>query len=322
LDGRVEIVPYEPGLKAIWDGFLSRAKNGHFLFFRDYMDYHADRFRDSSLIFMEGGRPAALFPANLAGDVLWSHQGLTFGGVVADRGITAGKTLKIFRLLRDRCAAGGIKSIVYKPIPYMYHLLPAQEDLYALFRVGARLVRRDLSAVISLSDRLPFSKGKRHGTSRARNAGVDVRTDDDLVVFMDLLERVLAERHGAKPTHSLDELRKLAGRFPDNIKLVSAHRDGAMLAGIILYEYGPVAHTQYMASGEEGLACGALDLLVDYVVNEYCPSRYRYVSFGISTERDGTLLNPGLSAQKEMFGARGVVHDWYRIDLSENRSCP
>ena len=41
----------------------------------------------------------------------------------------------------------------------------------------------------------------------------------------------------------------------------------------------------------------------------------RYFSFGISTEQAGQYLNEGLIAQKEGFGARTVVHDFYEWNL-------
>ena len=66
--------------KPLWDGFVALSKNATFLHYRDYMDYHSDRFHDFSLMAFDGGRLLALLPANLSGDTLYSHQGLTFGG--------------------------------------------------------------------------------------------------------------------------------------------------------------------------------------------------------------------------------------------------
>src|SRR4029453_8772018 len=77
------LVRYSLDRKAAWDEFVARSKNGTFLFRRDYMDYHADRFDDHSLLAYQGDQLVAVLPANLAGDALVSHGGLTYGGFVA-----------------------------------------------------------------------------------------------------------------------------------------------------------------------------------------------------------------------------------------------
>ena len=48
------IKKYEPTDYILWNAFLSKAKNATFLFYRDFMEYHADRFQDYSLLVFEG----------------------------------------------------------------------------------------------------------------------------------------------------------------------------------------------------------------------------------------------------------------------------
>ena len=47
----IDIVKYNHNMKAEWDAFVKTSKNGTFLFMRDYMEYHNDRFIDYSLLF-------------------------------------------------------------------------------------------------------------------------------------------------------------------------------------------------------------------------------------------------------------------------------
>ena len=35
----------------LWNGFNAKSKNSMFMFDRNYMDYHRDRFKDYSLLF-------------------------------------------------------------------------------------------------------------------------------------------------------------------------------------------------------------------------------------------------------------------------------
>ena len=66
-DLQLSVVRYTSDQKIVWDSFVAASRNGTFLFMRDYMDYHADRFTDYSLMFYKGGRLLALLPGNIAG---------------------------------------------------------------------------------------------------------------------------------------------------------------------------------------------------------------------------------------------------------------
>ena len=85
-----------------------------------------------------------------------------------------------------------------------------------------------------------------------------------------------------------------------------------MCAGVIIFKHDRVAHAQYMATTPIGRECGGLDLIVSTLLNDFYKD-IPFFDFGISTEDSGRFLNEGLIAQKEMFGARAMVHDTYEI---------
>ena len=87
---------YTPADKRIWDLYVAKSKNATFLFRRDYMDYHSDRFADYSLLFFKGSRLYALLPANIEGDTLFSHHGLTYGGLIMDKEVCTADVLVLF----------------------------------------------------------------------------------------------------------------------------------------------------------------------------------------------------------------------------------
>ena len=67
-----DIIRYTKDKADEWNEFVARSKNGTFLFNRNYMDYHSDRFADYSLMFYRKGRLYALMPANNEGEMfLW-----------------------------------------------------------------------------------------------------------------------------------------------------------------------------------------------------------------------------------------------------------
>ena len=87
-----------------------------------------------------------------------------------------------------------------------------------------------------------------------------------------------------------------------------------MLAGVIIYENKNVAHMQYVANSKEGWNIGAQDIIEDYLIN-ICYREKKYFDFGISTEKQGQVLNLGLIKRKENFGASAVVYDQYQVSL-------
>ena len=299
-----------------WDEFIATSKNGTFLFNRDYMDYHADRFADHSLLFFNNEELQAVLPASEKDQVLNSHAGLTFGGMIMNHRASSTFILQAFDGLLTYMRSIGLSRLVYKCIPYIYHRLPAQEDLYALFRLNAVLIRRDLSSVIVLSRPLNYTKGTKSNLSKARKNSLRIEQSTDFETFMEIEKEILRSKYGTNPTHSTEEIRLLANKFPDKIKLYMIYHDQTCLGGCIIYETETVAHSQYIGINEDGKQMGALDFLIDYLLSHYSQT-HKYFSFGISTVKDGVELNEGLIKNKESFGARAVVHDFYKIDLIE-----
>ena len=305
----LEVRRYQPSDAKAWDAVVERSRNGNFLHRRGYMDYHADRFADCSLLVERGSEIVAVFPANLRDNVVSSHGGLTYAGLIATHELRTDATLQVFELIGEHYRRSGVERVIYKPVPHVFHAYPAEEDLYALQRVGARLSRRDISSVIPLRRAAGFSATRCRAIRRAESAGVSIGQGRDLAAFHALLSEVL-RRHQAVPTHSAAELFLLQSRFPGQIVLHEARGEGQLLAGVLVYDFGRTVHAQYIAASEEGWRVDALSLLLGALVSDVYAER-GYFSLGISTEQDGTVLNSGLAAQKESFGARGVVHDFY-----------
>jgi Acetyltransferase (GNAT) domain len=296
-----------------WNDFVGRSKNGTFLFDRRYMEYHGDRFEDRSLLIRDHhDRLIALLPASRREDAVVSHGGLTYGGFVSGPQMTTTRMLDVLDACVHRLREDGIDRLVYKCVPHIYHSLPAEEDAYALFLRGARLVRRDVASAIDTRLPLPFRKGRRGALQRARNAGLRVEEVKGFDRFWPVLERNLAERYGTEPVHTLAEITYLAERFPEDILLFVCSAGAGTLAGSVLYVSTNVCHIQYNAVSPEGRAKGALDLVLATVIERFSAS-HRIIDFGISTERDGQYLNEGLINFKEGFGARAVNYDSYEL---------
>lgn len=312
-----EITRYTADRKEEWDGFVKTSKNGTFLLDRNYMDYHSTRFEDHSLMFYRDGRLYAMLPANVKDGVLYSHQGLTYGGLVMHEDASAANIVTLFGELNALLKDEGISKVVYKPTPWIYHLLPSEEDLYALFKVcKARISARDISSTIIFDNRIKWHRDRRYGVNKARNNGVSVRRSDDLAAFWHVLDMNLGNKYGVKPVHTVEEMTLLKSRFPDNILLYVAEKDGETLGGTVLYVTNQVIHAQYISASPEGKRLRVIDAIYEVILNHDFADFRLYFDFGKSTEDLGTYLNENLIYQKEGFGARGVCYDTYEWDIS------
>ena len=345
-----QIIRYTPEWRALWDEFVASSRNATFLFLRDYMDYHADRFIDASWIALKKGKPIALFPANVIESTLYSHQGLTYGGwLLPPAHLDGADLLDIFTLATFIWQEAGYREVIYKSIPYIYHRSPSQEEDYALFRLGAQLIRTDLSMAIDLRNPIAFNKLRRRALAKTSQLPIRIReisavgADNPkaaLQPFHNLLAQCLSDRHGATPVHTLSELTSLHLRFPSNIRFfiveteLSECEDPRGLetastndnedprgletaspdAAVCIFDTGLVAHAQYICTSQRGRELDLLTPLFHHLITETFADR-RYFDFGTSNEDNGRRLNAGLLRQKASFGASGVAHNTFCLPL-------
>lgn len=158
-----EVVRYMPAMKTQWDAFVRKSRNGSFLFLRNYMDYHQQRFDDFSLLIYDRQSLVALLPLNKEADgSVTSHGGLTYGGLITDKRAKTEKVMHMFVCLNLWLRNAGITRVVYRPVPWIYHEMPAEEDLYALVNIcNARLVAREISSTIAQENKISFSQSRK-----------------------------------------------------------------------------------------------------------------------------------------------------------------
>lgn len=319
--GIMQIRRYTANDAAEWDKFIDTSKNGTFLFKRSYMDYHSDRFRDHSLMFYDYNEHlCAVLPANEVDDVLWSHQGLTYGGMVVSPRLYSPDAGKVFHELMFYLKNNGFRKMYYKAVPHIYHRQPAEECEYWLWRYRATLESCLISTTIPLHPSIPLvvERRRKRGVKKAELNGLQIRYDAPLSDFWPILVANLLERYNVSPVHSLEEMQLLQSRFPDRIRCHTvANEEGTVVAGVVLYLCNErVVHSQYGHATEEGKQLGALDLLYMTIIDDYRKNtNVEFFDFGNSNERGGYYLNQNLICQKEGFGGRGVTYDTYIVNV-------
>ncbi len=311
----IEITRYTPDKAAEWNDFVAHSKNGTFLLDRRYMDYHADRFADHSLMFYRDHELYGVLPANQEGSTLHSHQGLTYGGLVMGDSATVEATAQCFSLLNGYLKEQGIESVVYKAIPWIYHRQPSEEDLYALVNVvHAHLLVRHVSSTINLTTPIRWRRDHRYGAGKSLAGGVIVNSSDDYEAFWKVLSDNLQQKYGAHPVHTLQEIRLLHSLFPHHIRLYTATADGAVIGGTVLYLCGATVHAQYISASPEGKRRHAIDAIFSHILSQEVNGA-RFFDFGKSSDGNGEELNATLVSQKEGYGARAICYDWYQWHL-------
>jgi hypothetical protein len=300
----------------IWNDFIAHAKNATFLFHRDFMEYHKDRFEDYSLLVFEDKKLVAVLPANKDEENVYSHHGLTYGSLVYQEMLKLPSVIEVFKSILFFLNSNAIQKLQIKLIPSVYHQKPSEELNYALFLSEARLIRRDTLAVIDLSNTYSLSKIRRRGIKNAINNRLILKEAGSFDDFWnEILIPNLAQKHQAKPVHSLEEITKLKALFPEKIRQFNVYENETIVAGTTIFESSNVAHSQYISGKEGRNELGGIDFLFYKLISEVFKNK-RFFDFGISNESQGRKLNDGLSYWKESFGASTIVHDFYEVETS------
>lgn len=313
-----KIKKYDQTYFDLWNNLVSNSKNGTFLFNRDFMEYHSNRFEDFSLlVFDEKDKLVAILPANKVGNELFSHQGLTYGGLIYNDNLKSELIINIFYDVLKFLHENSFEKITIKCIPVIYHKKPSDEMLYVLFLLESKLIRRDLLAVIDLEKENSISKGRMEGVSKGVKNELVIVEESNFENFWNfILIPNLYEKHNALPVHSLKEIEYLHSKFPKNIRQFNVYKNSEIVAGTTIFESEQVAHAQYISANSTKSELGSLDYLYYHLMTNVFKDK-KFLDFGISNEKNGKLLNKGLSFWKESFGASAITQDFYEVEVSK-----
>lgn len=311
---------YEPGDAPLWNAFIGKAKNATFLFNRGFMDYHSDRFTDHSLLAFDSNEIVAVLPANQSQSQVFSHQGLSYGGLVFEPNLRFDAIVSVFQNLLAHLHHNGITTLTVKLLPAIYCNQFCDETAWMLFTLRARLIRRDCLSVVDLKMPFAYSENKMRNVKKAASHGMKVV---EVTEFSDFWNQILIpnlqSRHGVTPVHSLAEIELLHSRFPKNIRQFNVYQSDKLVGGTTIFESDHVAHCQYISGDAEMNKRGGLDFLFDHLLQNVYADK-RYFDFGISNENQGLTVNGGLMRWKETFGAGVVAHDFYEVDTANFES--
>lgn len=307
---------YDKNHYKVWNEFIAQAKNAPFLFHRDFMEYHQDRFEEFSLLIFEEEKLKAVLPANKNGNSVYSHQGLTYGGLVFLNKLKAENVELILDAILVFLKENSVEIFYYKPIPGFYFPTGNQEMEFFLYKRGAVLDRKEMNLAINLELPLQISKSKLKHFRRIENLDLDIVEEDDFQPFWNqVLEPRLSEKFNAKPVHTKEEMALLKRNFPQNIKQFSVYQNDEIIAGITIFEGKNVIKSQYGATSKKGEEVRALDFLFINLIHKYKRKGKHFFDMGIVNSDDESDYNYGLLKQKEELGCSIYNQDFYKIHI-------
>jgi hypothetical protein len=310
------VKPYRESDYANWNAFIGQAKNATFLFHRDFMEYHKDRFEDFSLMVFDSEKLVAVLPANRVGDIVYSHQGLTYGGLVYSFKLNGEKVEEILDSILSFFKENEVQLFFFKSIPLFYTSKGNAEMDFFLFKRGAFLDKKEMNLGINLAMPLTISKSKLKHFRKIEELDLEIVQEQQLEPFWGLvLEPRLLEKYNATPVHTLQEITKLKEKFPNNIKQFSVYFEDVIIAGITVFETETVVKSQYGATTKKGEELRALDFLFINLIQKYKREGKLFFDMGIVNEDNEKGYHAGLLKQKEELGCSVYSQDFYKMNL-------
>jgi len=296
-----------------WNAFISVAKNATFLFNRDFMEYHSDRFQDYSLMVFDEDKLVAVLPANKNENLVYSHQGLTYGGLVLSSKAKLSSVISIFKGVLQFLNENSIEKLILKTIPNFYLDYFSDELEYCLFITQAQLNRRDSLSVIDLTKPYSITKTRKESIRRGKKNNLIIKEELNFELFWnEILIPNLDKKHQVKPVHSVEEIALLQKRFPNNIRHFNVYDKDKIVAGTTVFCTDKVAHPQYVSGNSDKNELGSLDYLYHHLITEVYKDKH-FFDFNNSNEEQGTKINEGLLFWKESFGAKTVIQNFYEV---------
>ena len=297
----------------IWNAFISAAKNATFLFHRDFMEYHQDRFEDFSLLVFDNKKLVSVLPANRVGATVYSHQGLTYGGIVLLPKSKLYDTIYVFKSVLKFLNDNDVSTLYLKQIPSIYCRYSSDEINYLAHICKAEVVMKHNVSVITLNQDRLISKSRKQCINRGKNLNLEIKEDKKIDLFWnELLIPNLTDKYNSKPVHSVDEISMLMTKFPDNIKHFNVYNGAKLVCGTTIFITDKVVKPQYISGNESNNELGSIDFLYDFLINDIANGK-DYFDFGPSHENDGLQIVKSINFWKESFGAHSLIQDFYQI---------
>jgi len=318
----LEIVKYEDKYEKQWDNFvINETVNGTFLQTRLFLNYHPkNRFRDCSVLIIKKNSIVAVIPGcevySNGKKVFSSHAGSTFGGIIIrKKDYNARSVLDIIDAFLGHLRMQEFGKVILKLTSDIFCLESSDLLQYALFNKDFKSYK-EISTYIDLSSynediKKNFTSGQKENLRHSMKHELEFKqifTDEEINKFYIVLCDNLA-KFNTSPIHTANELIDFKqNRLKNIILFFGVYFGNEMIAGSMLFKFRNVIHTQYLATKQDMIEFNPMTFLYYNLINEVRNMNYDKLSWGISTEENGKLLNTSLLAFKESFGSKYTLN--------------
>lgn len=338
---RVE--PFTSEYEQEWDRFvLCESVNGTFLQSRNFLNYHPkERFCDASFLVYCKGKLAAVCPACRIEEggkrILYSHRGSTFGGIVIGQDFyTAQKVLQIVQAADSYCQKE-YDRVVLKNTANLFCAEKGELLEYMLGYCGYRSYT-ELSTYIDLEQTEAdvtrgFDRNKKRNIAKCEEHGLHFRELEGTEEIRDFhaLLTINLSKYRVTPVHTAEELIEFyTERIPDNVKFYGVFdketgretgKEKMLAAGMLFaFQKTKTLHAQNLSADYRFTQFSPVTYLYYKVIACAKAQGYQYLSWGISTEQEGTQLNMGLIRNKESYGSRYDLNRTFIKDYAKAKT--
>ena len=324
------VVMYEEKNFNQWDDFvLNTSVNGTFLQTRTFLNYHPfDRFVDNSLMILDGKHLVAVVPGCKIEEnghkTFFSHRGSTYGGIViSPKYYFAEKTIAIVKALDEYLNSRYNKAVL--KITADIHSISSSDLLQYALRYCGYDEYTELNTYVNLENidgdvRKTFDRNKIRNIRKCEEQRLYFRalnSDLEIEGFHRLLEINLS-KYSLKPIHSVQEMISFKKDIiPDNIRFYGVfHPNNSMMAAgmMFIFEQANVIHAQNLSADYRFEEYSPITYMYYRIIEQAKKDGYRALSWGISTENNGKVLNLGLIRNKEAYGSKHQLNrTFYKI---------
>ena len=304
-----------------WDQFISNSNNGTIFQKQQFINYHITRqFVDHSLVIKKNNNIVAVLPAAICDNILYSHPGSSYGGLVLSASVDFQTIQDIICTIDEYCYSQKFKSLFLINSPSVYQKKIDQSLNYLLNWNNYKSKEVYISHVVDLGNASTLlgllKKRKRRYINN--NTELNSLSFDESNNFDAFYEILLAskKKYQTKPTHSLEELYKLQTLFPEEIKLIETRKEGEIIGGSLLFFANTDVSLVFYNTILDQYRKSQIAMLQLYKCMEVSQKNgYKMVDFGVShtpEQEDPMAPKFSLIRFKEQFDARGVLRIAYQ----------
>jgi hypothetical protein len=326
----ISIQKYNNKILHLWDDFISNSNNGTIFNSQKFLSYHISRtFDDNSLLFFSNRKLIAVLPAVIINNhgrrTLYSHPGASFGGLIISNNLSFSMIDDILSALERYCIDDSIEDLILINTPMIYYKKKDDSLNYLLLLHDFQIHENYISHYIDTMNEkylinLLNKRKKRYLKQSISDKRFIFYNDSSIDNFYKILLDSKEKFH-SKPTHSVEELKKIQNLFPQKIKLLISKDKNKIAGGTLVFHTTKATCLIFYNVVSSEYRNSQLAALQLFKCMQSAKKQNSYIiDLGVShTPEQKNPLNPkkSLIQFKEQFGATGVLRTIYKKQFNE-----